>query len=126
MDLRNVGILPQHYAASQPGEDIGSMDIWNVGILPQHYMASQPSEDGCRMDAWNVGILPQHYMASQPRRLKMEAAWTSEMLVSYLNTTRRHNPEDLDLKHHCRESVKTVSFFFIISLVCVEFGLKYS
>jgi hypothetical protein len=31
--------------------------------------------------------------------LKMEAARPSEMLVSYRNTIRRHNPEDLDLNH---------------------------
>jgi hypothetical protein len=29
--------------------------------------------------------------------LEMEAAWISEILVSYQNTTRRHNSEDLDL-----------------------------
>jgi hypothetical protein len=32
---------------------------------------------------------------------KMEAAWTFETSVSW-----RHNPEDLDLTHHRRESLK--------------------
>jgi len=56
-------------------------------------------------DLWNVGILPQH-MTSQPRRpLKrwyptttlydVTAQKTSETLVSYHNTSWRHNPEDL-------------------------------
>jgi hypothetical protein len=37
----------------------------------------------------------------------MESALTSETLVSYHNTTQRHNIEDLDLKHRRRESFKT-------------------
>jgi len=36
----------------------------------------------------------------------MEAAWTPETLVSYHDTTWRHNPEDLDLKYHRRKSLK--------------------
>jgi hypothetical protein len=39
----------------------------------------------------------------------------SETLVSYHNTTQRHNPEDLDLNLHRRESLKTLTWKSLVS-----------
>jgi hypothetical protein len=60
-----------------------------------------------KMEAgWSSETLVSYHTASQHFTMKMEAAWSSETLVTYDNTTRCHNPEDLDLKLHRYESLK--------------------
>jgi len=49
--------------------------------------------------------------------LKMEVACTSETLVSYHSITRHHNPENLDLKYHRSESLKTRACFMRFKLM---------
>jgi hypothetical protein len=49
----------------------------------------------------------------------MEVAWTPAMFVSHQNTTRRPNPDDLDLKNHRRESLKTRKFDLDFKLIFI-------
>jgi hypothetical protein len=51
------------------------------------------------MDIFNVGILPQHYTASQPGKWRQHGT-LKRWYPTTTNTTRRHNPEDLDLKYY--------------------------
>jgi len=55
----------------------------------------------------------------------MEAARTHETLLSYHNTARRHNPEDVDLKHHGCETCKTYLFhYFQLHIISWDFCVQ--
>jgi len=58
--------------------------------------------------------------------LKMEAAWHSETLVNYYITKRHLIPEDYDLKCHCSENFKSLSFYVLGATVHIYKASSWS
>jgi len=56
----------------------------------------------------------------------MEAARSSQTLVSYYDTTRRHNSEDLNMKYYRRENVKCRDVSFCLHYLSVSFRAHYT
>jgi len=57
--------------------------------------------------------------------LRTCSEWNSENLVSYHNTTWRQNPEDFDLKHKRRESLKSHRLSYILPHVNFRIWWNY-
>jgi hypothetical protein len=72
----------------------------NPVVLPREGFAQFP------VGSYFLLLHPDPLAAITHFTLKMDVAMSSETLVSYHNTTRRHNTEDLDLNYYRRENLK--------------------
>jgi len=52
------------------------------------------------------------------------ASGTSETMVTYYSTTRRHSPEDLDLKLHRHEGLKSRTLYVLLLLWEIKFQTR--
>jgi len=107
MVIRNICILPQHYIASQPRrnrpEDGDSMDLWSVGPTTSLHDVTTQKNSTWR---WRQhGHLKRRYPITTLTGFitQKSSTWSWRQhgplkRWSCHNTTRRHNPEDLDLK----------------------------
>jgi hypothetical protein len=76
-------------------EDGGTKFLQNIGILPRHYTASPPRD----LDL-NIYPSPTHFT------LKMDAAWTSETLVSRVQLRRPQlESSDVNFQYHGRNAI---------------------
>jgi hypothetical protein len=55
----------------------------------------------------------------------MEAAWTSETVVSHHNTTQHRNPEDLDLNLHHHKNFKSHNISYNICRYYYDLCTKF-